>query len=203
MKKAWETRFCNKSCSAKWRTSQPWWREKAGYDSPQRVETIRANVRQYVASTTPIERQERARKARAAWTDETMTSMKATFKAAGHKPKVRGGNGRGLTVPQRLLLDQLGEGWIPEYSVGTGPRRPGVPTHYPIDLANPQLMMAVEVDGNSHRTVKGKERDARKEQFLIAQGWCVLRFWNKEVMTSLPTVIVSITSKFPIIPVTP
>jgi len=39
------------------------------------------------------------------------------MKKKGHKPKVRGGNGRGIPVPQQVLFNALGEGWVLELAV--------------------------------------------------------------------------------------
>lgn len=48
--------------------------------------------------------------------------MATTLRSAGHRPSVMGGNGRGMTEPQRLLLQKLGSGWIAELAVSTGTR---------------------------------------------------------------------------------
>lgn len=104
-------------------------------------------------------------------------------KAAGHRPERQGGNGRPLSLPQQALADLTD--YIPEYVVPTRLVRhlvPGLPNHYKIDLAHPGKMIAVEVDGSSHRTLLGRERDDRKNAALAALGWTVIRFRNEEVM---------------------
>ena len=107
-------------------------------------------------------------------------AMAATLKTMGHKPQVQGGNGRGPTVPQKTLADLLG--WPMEVVVPTGQRaRGGPPSHYKLDLANPSAKVAVEVDGSSHGTLAVRERDRRKDQWLTAAGWTILRFTNREV----------------------
>lgn len=107
--------------------------------------------------------------------------MKATLKAIGHKPPVQGGNGRGPTVPQKTLADLLG--WPMEVIVPTGrPRAPGLPTHYKLDLANPAAKIAVEVDGGSHGALSRRAADRRKDEWLTAAGWTVLRFTNRQVI---------------------
>jgi hypothetical protein len=100
-------------------------------------------------------------------------------------PTKRGGNGS-LSEPQRLLLASLGEGWKAEHAVSTGPRRPGWPTNLKIDLAHQESMVAVELDGHSHRSsAKIRAADARKDKFLTDLGWNVFRLWNWDVMADL------------------
>lgn len=108
--------------------------------------------------------------------------MTATLRRIGHKPTIRGGNGSGMTEPQRVLLEALqhldmGE-WIAEFVVNTAPRQKGTPNHYKIDLACPSRMLAVEVDGPSHGTIERRAADARKDAFLTSRGWMMFRFTN-------------------------
>jgi hypothetical protein len=99
-----------------------------------------------------------------------------------------GGNGTSLTVPQKSLLDALGKGWEAEFVVPTGnplrgaSHRPGIPTHYKIDLAFPERRMAVEIDGEGHRSLKQQARDRRKMLWLSSHGWKVIRVNNKDVL---------------------
>lgn len=94
----------------------------------------------------------------------------------------RGGNGQ-LTVPQMKLAELTG---LPtEFAVITGEARnhfKSVPHCYKVDLACPEVKLAIEVDGNTHKTKRWKFLDARKTEILNSIGWTVLRFWNKEVM---------------------
>lgn len=98
-----------------------------------------------------------------------------------------GGNGKGLTEPQRILRDRLG--WATEYVIPVNPRRPNYPTNYKVDLADPFSMIAVEVDGHSHKTTKIQEADKRKVEYLQALGWQVLRFWNDQILSDLDAVV--------------
>ena len=77
-------------------------------------------------------------------------------------------------------------------------RGSGYPTHYKLDIANPDFMMAVEVDGPSHSSLERKAQDAKKDRFLRSLGWTVLRFTNQEVMDDLGgcvRTVLSTTSK--------
>lgn len=112
-----------------------------------------------------------------------------SLKQLGHRPSVRGGNGQALPPAQQRLLErllQLSSDWVPEYSVPTHTHRgTGLSTNYKCDLANPQKKLAVEIDGSSHRSLKAQERDGKKTQFLVSQGWAVLRFSNREAVDHL------------------
>ena len=54
---------------------------------------------------------------------------------------------------------------------------------YIVDLACRQARVAVELDGGQH--VDAVSYDQRRTEFLIAEGWAVLRFWNNEVLENL------------------
>lgn len=112
--------------------------------------------------------------------ERAMTTLRNSGK---WKPSVRGGNGKALPVPQQLLAVALG--WPTEHAVPTGMRflKIGHPTCYKIDIANPILKVAIEVDGRSHHSRKAQ--DARKTSFLESLGWTVLRFSNQEVTEHL------------------
>jgi very-short-patch-repair endonuclease len=69
-----------------------------------------------------------------------------------------------------------------------------MPKRYSIDLANPETMTAVEIDGPSHNSPKRRDSDRRKDSALRALGWSVLRFSNQEVMHSLLTVVEQVRS---------
>ncbi len=49
---------------------------------------------------------------------------------------------------------------------------------YVADFASIQHRLAIEVDGGQH----GSPSDQRRDSFLAARGWRVMRFWNNEVL---------------------
>jgi len=129
---------------------------------------------------------------------EVAARAQATLKEQGYK-MLNGGNGRGQTVPQQMLLDALGPEWVAEFVCTTGRVcAPGFQKDYPhcykLDLAHPRLKINVEVDGESHKAKAAKERDAKRDELLTSRGWLILRLQNKQIMTDLPTVL-SIISK--------
>jgi len=114
--------------------------------------------------------------------------MSATLKRIGHQPIVQGGNGRGLTESQKILFEILGDDWIPEHAVPTGLRMAtrgtaeAYPTNYKLDLANPKLMIGIELDGVSHNTPSRRAQDQKKDKLLQSFGWRVLRVPNKDAL---------------------
>lgn len=108
-------------------------------------------------------------------------------------PKSRGGNGRGLTSTQKMLADALN--WPTEVAVKTAPHLPpgrrrayqktqGYPTCYKVDIANPSLKIAVEVDGASHNGRRAA-MDQKKTECLRGLGWKVLHLSNKQIEADL------------------
>src|SRR5271157_909259 len=114
--------------------------------------------------------------------EENRIKVSNKLKEIGHKPKIQGGNGKGPTIAQQLLAKQLN--WEMEVIVKTGQKK-YLPSHYKIDIANVELLIAIEIDGNSHGLLKRKEQDQKKEKFLNQLGWKVLRFSNQQVMEHL------------------
>jgi len=119
--------------------------------------------------------------------------MRATHKRIGHQPKVKGGNGREPTKPEMTLKFLFGMKL--NHTVTTGVRKGSIyPYHYKLDLALPELKLALEADGSSHSTLKRKEQDRRKDEFLNGLGWTVLRFTNQQIMNDLHTVFQTVSS---------
>jgi len=95
------------------------------------------------------------------------------------------------TEAQRILSIALG--WGTEVTIKTNDlsgrarsrteRAAFRPHYYNLDIADPVLKIAIEVDGNSHRCKERQQRDARRESFLLSQGWVLLRFTNKRVLS--------------------
>lgn len=185
------TRFCNRSCSAQWRiaTFGPTeTTEKKKETSRRLMQALRARpdvqekLRRHLAGPgNPLRSPEVRRR-----------SVEALRKKGF--PQLNGGNGE-LTRPQRRLLGALGKGWTAEHPISTKmPRGSGYPTAYKVDLANRAHWIAVECDGQSHKSRKIREADAKRDRLLRSRGWTVLRFWNEEIMTDLPRVLSSIRS---------
>jgi hypothetical protein len=173
-------RFCDKSCSAKWRMRQP---AVIAVVHSLEVAAIRGRKKsEWFKAGGPMVEKELKRIAALNPMSDPLTRMKVslTLKNMKHKPSVRGGNGKGPTVAQLFMASLLGPSWILEYAVSLGRRIPNYPTCYKIDLANPVLKIGIEVDGYSHHS--RKKEDQKKDVMLASLGWKVLRFWNKDIL---------------------
>jgi len=176
-----QKRFCDRSCSARWRMRQP--EILAKVHNPEVARKRGERKRAWFAAGSPkaeTER-ERIRLLNPMERPEVRKKVSQTLRAMHHGPPERGGNGRGLTLPQQTLLDAIGPTWLAEFIVPLGPRTPGYPSHYKLDLANPERRIGIEVDGNSHYSRRAL--DTKKDARLASLGWIVLRFWNQDILT--------------------
>ena len=93
----------------------------------------------------------------------------------------RGGNGE--HTKHQLML-HLATGLPMEHVIETAAAKgvlPSLPHHYKVDLAAPEVKLAIEVDGKTHRLRKWRFLDHRKTTILNSLGWQVLRFTNEQV----------------------
>lgn len=74
-------------------------------------------------------------------------------------------------------------GWIAQHVIQTGRNRGA--RYYKLDFAHLEAKLCVEIDGASHRLPGRAERDAKKDAYLIARGWRVLRFTARDVRKDL------------------
>jgi hypothetical protein len=106
------------------------------------------------------------------------------LKEIKHKPIRRGGNGQLLPLPQLALLHALGDGWTAELAIKTnaGHKNGVYPNAYKVDIANPKMMIAIELDGGSHGSLERQEQDRKKTECLAALGWSVYRVSNEKAL---------------------
>ena len=87
-----------------------------------------------------------------------------------------------------MLLQSLGADWIAEYPISTNSLKEGrLPNHLKIDLANPKLKLAIELDGRSHGLRVNRLKDRKKTHFLLCCGWSVLRLSNAKAQSLCTT----------------
>jgi hypothetical protein len=113
------------------------------------------------------------------WMPGNKEKMVASMK--GRTFLSRGGNGQ--HTKHQLML-HLATGLPMEHAIETAAATgvlPSLPYHYKVDLAAPEVKLAIEVDGKSHRLRKWRFLDHRKTTVLNALGWQVLRFTNEQV----------------------
>jgi hypothetical protein len=125
---------------------------------------------------------------------ESREKMSRTLRNMGHKPTIRGGNGKPIPVPQQAIFDALGSGWVLEYPIPTrGAVGEKLPSCYKVDIANPKAKIAIEVDGGSHCAMDRQRQDKKKDAALRSLDWFVWRVSNKSVLKNLESVTSTIS----------
>ncbi|MDF2939877.1 MAG: putative restriction endonuclease-like [Gammaproteobacteria bacterium] len=61
--------------------------------------------------------------------------------------------------------------------------------HYVVDFICFKSKLIVELDGGQHNEVANKRADLVRTNYLRAQGYRVIRFWNDEVFTKTSEVL--------------
>jgi len=54
-----------------------------------------------------------------------------------------------------------------------------------VDFFCPERKLIIEIDGDQHGFPEGAERDLRRDAWLRAQGYRVVRIWNRDVMENI------------------
>lgn len=114
---------------------------------------------------------------------EVRAKQSAALKSMGWRPPVRGGNGHGPTKPELALACALD--WDCNVIVKTHQKPPDYPHHYKLDVGSKLLRFGIEVDGMSHRSLRRKAQDKKKQELLESMGWKILRFTNDQVNCDL------------------
>jgi len=65
---------------------------------------------------------------------------------------------------------------------------------YVVDFVCHAAMLVIELDGGQHFESKQEQRDARRDAYLAAKGFRVLRFNNHDVMTNRRGVLETIAA---------
>ena len=71
---------------------------------------------------------------------------------------------------------------------------------YVVDFVHFGARLIVEADGGQHN---GALRDKRRDAWLQAQGFKVMRFWNNEIMSNLEGVLSSVMAEVAKRPLSP
>ena len=172
--------YCSKECAVKGGHKKDVWTEERRKKAAETMKRTNEKYHDYISermkTNNPMSR------------PEVRAKISKRLKEIGHCPKIRCGNGQGLTVPQQNLLIALSKHFevYAEYPIPTKMKKgSGYPTCYKVDIGIPENMLAVEVDGNSHCAIERQQQDKKKDSFLNGLGWTVLRFKNKQVTEHL------------------
>lgn len=95
---------------------------------------------------------------------------------------------RTATPAERKLWQRMRDG-----TLGTKTRQQYPCGRYILDFGFFQEMPAIEIDGDTHLVGEGLARDAVRTAWPAAEGWCVLRFTNHEVLENSDGVVQTIT----------
>jgi very-short-patch-repair endonuclease len=74
--------------------------------------------------------------------------------------------------------------------IGVNFRRQHAIGKYIPDFCSPKAKLVIELDGSQH--LEQEEYDKERTEFLEAQGYKVIRFWNNDVMNNIEGVILAI-----------
>ncbi len=61
---------------------------------------------------------------------------------------------------------------------------------YIVDFFCPEAKLIVEVDGGQHNV--DEEKDATRTRWLEARCYCVIRFWNNDVLSNTDGVVLAV-----------
>lgn len=96
---------------------------------------------------------------------------------------------KNLTKAENLLWQKLRNRQFEDFKF----RRQQPVGSYIVDFVNFEKRMVIEVDGGQHAILKDK--DKKRDAWLNAEGYAVMRFWNNEVFENLDGILEVIRDK--------
>jgi very-short-patch-repair endonuclease len=69
--------------------------------------------------------------------------------------------------------------------------------NYIVDFACPAARLIIEADGGQHSE---SAYDSRRDAWLAAQGWRVIRFWNTDILNNEEGVLSAVLAALPPLP---
>ena len=194
--------FCNRSCVAKYRQTLPHIIEIN--KSKEHGKKISISIKKSRLENPEMWKKLDLKHSKRMKRDNPSFHLKNLLKAKETKringtlhiwPGNRGGNGQ-FTIPQKILSVALG--WEMEMVIKTGHSpldKSGFPPNYKVDLGNRDLKIAIEVDGQNHKSKKIILLDIKKTKKLKELGWKVLRFTNEMIIENLSQVLLEIKNE--------
>ena len=89
------------------------------------------------------------------------------------------------------LLSRTSGNWVPNYVVRDEHGR----VLAEIDFADPQLKVAIEVDGRAfHSDRRSFERDRERQNLLVIRGWVVLRITWERIVSDQEGVVAEVSA---------
>lgn len=178
-------RFCNRSCSARWRIRE-YGVAKKSEDGKKRLsesmkskwknEDFRHNVISRMYTNNP------------SFNVNVIEKAKRTKLQHGYVPhnNFKYGNGK-VSEYERMVYDKLINcGFYYNYAINTKLARDAFPNesyanNYKPDFTNISKHICIEIDGENHKEKVVRELDKKKEECLRFLGFSVIRFTHKDI----------------------
>ena len=185
--KGWTSRkrFCNNSCSAKWRNAtygpntpsaeqrqqssallKSWWQD----------DEFRKSVVKRMTTNNP------------SFNPEVIEKAKRTKLQHGYIPNnnFKYGNGKVSEYEQKVYDKLIDAGFYYNYAIPTKLARDAFPDRkypnsYKPDFVNLKTKLCIEIDGNNHRLSDIKVKDKKKEECLQFLGFTTVRFTHADI----------------------
>ena len=89
------------------------------------------------------------------------------------------------TTPEKILWSYLQNSKLE----GVKFRRQQPIGDYIVDFASPSAKIIIELDGGQHNEPKALSQDKIRDEYLMQQGFTVIRIWNNEVYNNIEGVV--------------
>lgn len=177
-------RFCNTSCSAKWR-NQTYGPNLISDETKRKNAEIlrnrwkdpefRKKKTEYMRTDNPV------------YKDGVIEKANKSRLQHGKLPNnFRYGNGK-ISEYEKLVFDDLiANGFYYNYAINTKLARDAFPEKhyaksYKPDFTNIEKHICIEIDGNNHSLIKNKKLDEKKEECLQFLGFTIIRFTHDQI----------------------
>lgn len=177
-------RFCNTSCSAKWRNATYGNGKPSEEALKRRSEALKARWRDPEFRDNVVTRMKSSNPVYMPGVVEKANQTR--LKNGSYHNNFRYGNGK-ISPYEKVIFDKLSDlGFYYNYPIPTQTARDAFPekrypTAYKPDFVNLKEKLCIEIDGHGHESHKEKQVDAKKEECLKFLGFTTIRFTHEEI----------------------
>ena len=178
-------RFCNRSCSAKWRIKTFGVFPASEEGRKRQSESMKNNWKNPKFRKQNYERMTNNNPVYQKGVVEKANNTKLA-KGFAYQNNYRYGNGK-ISVYEQIANDILCDyGFVYNKAIPTKWMRKKYPErHYPNnykpDFLHEQKKICIEIDGHNHRTTYQKQLDSKKDECLRELGYTVIRFSHEDI----------------------
>lgn len=178
-------RFCNASCSAKWRT-QKYGVAKKSEDGKKRLSVLMKSrwedkdFRDSVISRMYTDNP--------SFNRDNIEKAKRTKLQRGYVPNnnFKYGNGKLSEYESKVYDKLINCGFYYNYAINTKLARDAFPSkhyahNYKPDFTNISKHLCIEIDGKNHKEKSVRELDKKKDECLEFLGFTVMRFTHNDI----------------------